>query len=87
MKTKSERELAHHMRYLATSGFKHPDGSTRVPTEQEVVDHGFEPPSYLVDPIPTGPRICGIGKSDPNLVVQYHAKMLVELAAADAKAD
>jgi hypothetical protein len=61
----SARELAHHIRYLGTSGFKNPDGSARVPTEQEVVDHGWEPQSYLTSPIPPEPRNghCGLGKT------------------------
>jgi hypothetical protein len=72
----SERELKHHMRYLGTSGFKNADGSPRVPTEQEVVDHGFEPVSYLTDPIPDAPRvgICGIGKTDIDLVLKRQAQ-------------
>lgn len=61
----SERSLAHHMRYIGTPGFQNPDGSPRTPTEQEVVDLGWEPPSYLSDPIPSEPRsgVCGLGKS------------------------
>ena len=72
----SERELKHHIRYLGTIGFKNADGSVRVPTEQEVVDHGFEPASYLTDPIPDAPRvgICGIGKTDIELVLKYQAQ-------------
>lgn len=61
----SERALAHHLRYVG-AGFKNADGSPRTPTEQEVVDLGFEPASYLTSPIPTEPRagLCGIGKSE-----------------------
>lgn len=61
----SERSLAHHMRYIGTLGFQKPDGSPRTPTEQEVVDLGWEPPSYLTHPIPSEPRFgtCGLGKS------------------------
>ncbi len=71
----SDRELKHHMRYFGTSGFTNPDGSLRVPTEQEVVDHGFEPPSYLVDPIPDEPRsgLCGVGKTDLHAVMRHLA--------------
>lgn len=69
----SDRDLKHHMRYLGTSGFAYPDGSQRVPTQQEVVDHGFEPQSYLVDPIPDEPRsgLCGLGKTDLNAVMRH----------------
>lgn len=63
--TVSDRELNHHFRYLGTTGFKNADGSTRVPTPEEVVEHGLEPASYLVDPIPSDPRsgLCGVGRS------------------------
>ena len=66
----SDREMRHHVRYLGTPGFTNPDGSGRVPTQQEVVDRGWESPSYLVDPIPDEPRIglCGVGKVDVGLV-------------------
>jgi hypothetical protein len=61
----SERAIAHHLRYLGTTGFKNLDGSSRLPTEQEVVDLGWEPESYLTSSIPTEPRICisGLGKT------------------------
>ena len=61
----SERALAHHTRYFGTVGFVGEDGKPRVPTEQEVVAMGWEPESYLTDPIPTTPRsgVCGLGKT------------------------
>lgn len=44
----SSADLEHHMRYLGrTGGFKNTDGSARVPTPNEVVEHGWEPISYL----------------------------------------
>jgi hypothetical protein len=44
----SDAELAHHTRYIGrTGGFKKPDGSSRVPTPQEVVKAGWEPEGYL----------------------------------------
>ena len=61
----SERALAHHMRYIGTSGFANPDGTPRVPTEREVVAHGWEAESYLTLPIPAESRsgMCGLGKT------------------------
>lgn len=71
----SERDVKHHIRYLGTCGFANPDGSPRVPTPKEVVEHGWEPASYLTDPIPDRPRLglCGVGKTDPELHMKLNA--------------
>lgn len=44
----SDASMRHHLKYIGcASGFKHEDGTPRVPTPEEVVERGWEATSYL----------------------------------------